>query len=172
MLLIAVLAAACGGQVVPPVAENILPRARLSGPSYAPIGGTVTFDASESFDTDGTIVEYTFHFSDGSRPVTQASPELEHVFTSSGAFESAVIVKDSSGALAGARLLVVVRTDPPLCTATTDCRLNEECRNTLCYISNADVNDASVECQADDDCGPTLICRAGLCLTDPDAALP
>lgn len=167
VLLSAGLTACGGGQPAPggPVpAANARPRALLAAPVYAPVGESVVFDASGSFDPDGAVVEYSFVFSDGTRSVTLATPEIAHVFTETGAYEVAVIVRDDGGLLARATQLVVVRADPLRCDANPDCELGAECRETLCYGSSDLRSDAGAECAGDADCGGGF-CRAGICLS-------
>lgn len=171
-LLVALVLVACGGQLPASPVANAAPRARLAGPLLAPLGVKVVFDAADSFDPDGRVLEYTFSFSDGARPVTQSTPDVEHVFEQPGAYEVVVVVRDDTGQLAGARQLVVVRTDPPLCTATPDCQLGAECRFSLCYTTETGPGAGVVDCQADPDCGTGLLCRAGLCLTAGAAPTP
>jgi hypothetical protein len=164
--------AACGGQLPAAPVANALPRARLAGPLLAPLGVKVVFDAADSFDPDGRVLEYTFSFSDGSRPVSQSTPDIEHVFAQSGAYEVVVVVRDDAGQLAGARQLVVVRTDPPACGGASECQLGAECRDSLCYTTEAGPGAGVVDCQIDADCGAGLLCRAGLCLSAGAAPTP
>lgn len=157
---------ACGGASGEmSVLHNARPRARLVAPLVAPVGVPVVVDASHSFDPDGTVVEYTFVFSDGSSSVTLPTPELTHVFTEPGAYEVAVVVRDDGGLLARVNQLVVVRADPLACEENSDCGLGEECRDGLCYASSDLRSDASAECAADPDCGTGWTCRAGICLS-------
>ncbi len=60
---------------------------------------TVTFDASPSSDADAgdTITSYQFSFGDGSPDVVQASPTIQHTYTTSGDFEARLRVTDSRG---------------------------------------------------------------------------
>jgi hypothetical protein len=148
---------------------NAAPRARLSAPLNAPVGQPVTFDAGASFDPDGTVREYTFSFSDGSRGVTLTTPESMHVFTQPGAYEVAVVVRDENGALSRATQLVLVREDPPSCQATSDCSLGAECRESLCYVTGFGSSTGIADCKSDAECDSGLKCRAGLCLSSPSA---
>jgi len=85
--------AACAPNA-PPVAS--LDAAPQSG--FAPL--QVSFDASGSTDPDAgdTIAEYTFDFGDGTAPVTQAEPTIQHTYTHAGAYHAFLTVKDSRGA--------------------------------------------------------------------------
>jgi hypothetical protein len=144
---------------------NAPPRARLSAPLNAPVNADVTFDASSSFDPDGTVREFTFSFSDGSQPVTLTTPSISHRFAEEGAYEVAVIVKDNAGALTRATQLVLVRSDATACQATSDCSLGADCREHLCYVTGAGSGMGLADCKDDTECGTGAKCRAGLCLS-------
>jgi hypothetical protein len=63
---------------------------------------TVNFDASASSDPDtdpppDTIVSFTFTFGDGSSPVTQATPMIQHTYNIPGDYRATVRVVDSRG---------------------------------------------------------------------------
>ncbi len=166
---VAVATAACGGTQAASQLGNGAPRARLSAPLYAPLGQPVVFDAGSSFDPDGTITEYTFSFSDGSNQVTLPTPEAMHVFTQTGAYEVAVVVRDDAGTLARATQLVVVRSDATPCQGPSTCALGADCRGGLCYVTGAGAGSGIADCKADSECGTGLSCRAGLCLTRESA---
>jgi PKD repeat protein len=58
----------------------------------------VDFDASTS-TTPGvgaTITSYTFDFGDGTAPVTQAGPTVQHTYTSAGTYTATLTVTDST----------------------------------------------------------------------------
>lgn len=165
---------ACGGAVGGSPLGNAPPRARLAAPVYAPLGQAVVFDAAASFDPDGTVIEYTFTFSDGSRQATLPTPEIVHTFEQPGAYDVAVVVRDDGGLLARATQLVVVISDAATCEVATDCGVAAECRcsgldcataQKLCYETGVGPGLGVAECAVDVDCGTGLACRAGLCLT-------
>lgn len=158
---------ACGDPTGATTLGNAAPRARLAAPLNAPVGRPITFDASASFDPDGTVREYTFSFSDDSRPVTLTTPESMHVFTQPGAYEVAVVVRDEHGALSRATQLVLVREDPPACQVTSECSLGAECRESLCYVTGFGSSTGIADCKSDAECDSGLKCRAGLCLSSP-----
>jgi len=59
---------------------------------------TVSFDGSGSSDADGdTIASYTFNFGDGSAPVTQSTPKIQHTYNSGGDYPARLTVTDSRG---------------------------------------------------------------------------
>lgn len=58
----------------------------------------VSFDGSQSFDTEGkAISEYLFDFGDGSPLLTQSSPMASHVYGTPGSFKPTLKVKNSEG---------------------------------------------------------------------------
>lgn len=78
---------------------NRLPVASLSATptqGFAPL--TVSFDGSASSDADGSVTSYTFTFGDGSAPVTQQSPTIQHTYANPGDYFATLTVKDNSGA--------------------------------------------------------------------------
>jgi hypothetical protein len=105
---------------------NTAPVAALSA---SPLSGVaplqVSFDASASSDPDpgDTIVSYTFNFGDGSPPVTQSTPLIQHTYNNPGEYRATVRVTDSRGLpsenTAGVNIEVVAPTTPtPTPTAT------------------------------------------------------
>jgi PKD repeat protein len=56
----------------------------------------VTFDASRSKDSDGTIASYTFTFGDGSS-VTTSNPVVTHTYVSAGKYTAGVVSTDNAG---------------------------------------------------------------------------
>jgi len=53
----------------------------------------VTFDASDSYDTDGSIVEYEWNFGDGNITAT-SNPTIIHTYTAQGTFIVSLTVTD------------------------------------------------------------------------------
>lgn len=162
---------ACGGPASSPFSQNLLPRARLSAPLSVAAGEPVLFDAGASYDPDGTVVDYTFFFSDGVR-ATLPTPEIFHTFDAPGAYEVTVVVRDDGGLLAKATQIVVVRADAALCRAASDCPIGAECRDDLCYSPGSEAGSTVAECLVASDCGGGFTCRAGLCLSVRGATLP
>jgi PKD repeat protein len=77
---------------------------------------TVNFDASASHETDtiDTIASYTFNFGDGGDDVTQSSPNISHVFNSSGEYVVRLVVTDSRGNQSSNTATFIVSVEPPL----------------------------------------------------------
>jgi PKD repeat protein len=79
------------------VAPNKPPKAALKASETtgkAPF--LVTFDASRSKDSDGTIASYTFTFGDGSSATT-SNPVVIHTYVSAGKYTAAVVITDNAG---------------------------------------------------------------------------
>jgi subtilisin-like proprotein convertase family protein len=76
-----------------------------NAPPVADAGGTysgnedvaVSFDASRSNDPDGSIVEYTWDFGDGTTPVTRSSPTIDHTYLWGDTFAVTLTVLDDRG---------------------------------------------------------------------------
>jgi subtilisin family serine protease len=89
---------ATAGVVPPPTTQpvNAVPSAKALKTCS---GATCSFDASGSTDSDGTVVSYTWTFSDGP---TASGAVVSRTFTGSGTYTGTVRVTDNSGATATA----------------------------------------------------------------------
>ena len=100
--------AACGGGSTPP--PNQPPTAAFTA---TPAGGspplTVTFDASASADSDGSITSYQWDFGGGT---TGTGRTVEHTFNQSAAYTVGLTVTDNRGGTASASQEFVVNTPP------------------------------------------------------------
>jgi serine protease AprX len=78
------------------------PTASVSVPAKAKGGTTVTFDASASSDSDGSIVSYAFTFGDGTELVS-ATPVVTHVWSPTRAttYGWTLVVTDDAGVRSG-----------------------------------------------------------------------
>ncbi|MBI5525227.1 MAG: PKD domain-containing protein [Deltaproteobacteria bacterium] len=88
------------------VTENVPPAALLTGPAVARINQVVTFDASLSADSDGSIASFAFDFGDGTAVAGVSS--ASHAFASAGPYTVKVEVTDNDGAKATASVLIAV----------------------------------------------------------------
>jgi PKD repeat protein len=61
-------------------------------------GEAVTFDASSSYDRDGTIASYSWDFGDGTPSVTIRDPQVTHEFSRYGTYTVRLTVRDDHGA--------------------------------------------------------------------------
>lgn len=59
-------------------------------------GKDLTFNASDSYDPDGTIMEYMWNFGDGSWTSTNG-PQTTHVYDKAGEYWVTLVVKDDHG---------------------------------------------------------------------------
>jgi len=66
--------------------------------TYAPqdpeVGETITFDATASFDPDGTVVKYVWYFGDES---TRTGVTINHTYTLAGDYTVILRIKDDQG---------------------------------------------------------------------------
>ncbi|HDQ06297.1 MAG TPA: PKD domain-containing protein, partial [Candidatus Bathyarchaeota archaeon] len=78
-------------------------------------GENIDFDASESYDPDGTIVEYSWDFGDGN---TAAGVTISHSYASSGTYTVTLTVTDNDGATATAEATKTVLNRSPVANFT------------------------------------------------------
>jgi len=78
------------GADLPPVAAFVY------SPYSPDLGDAVAFDASASYDSDGTIANYTWDFGDGNI-TTVSTPAINHTFTSVGGYNVNLTVTDNDG---------------------------------------------------------------------------
>jgi PKD repeat protein len=81
---------------------NILPVASFTvSDPHVDSGEVVSFDASGSYDPDGTIASYVWDFDDGQTPSTTIFPLTTHVFTvqtdPAEVFRATLTVTDNHG---------------------------------------------------------------------------
>ncbi|MCU7852023.1 MAG: PKD domain-containing protein [Candidatus Thiodiazotropha sp. (ex Monitilora ramsayi)] len=97
---------------------------------------TVNFDASGSFDPDGSTLHYLWNFGDG---LTSSSQNPSHTFTVSGDYTSTLTVVDDLGASSSRTILIKV--NEPTQTVGTGCQ--SQCisvkKISLDYISSKDL---------------------------------
>jgi PKD repeat protein len=88
------------GDIQTPSPENQAPTAKFTyTPSQPQAGNTVSFDASNSDDLDGSIVKYKWDFDgDGNNEASQSSASITHVYSSPGDFEVHLVVIDGDNA--------------------------------------------------------------------------
>jgi PKD repeat protein len=94
---------AASGTIITP---NLPPVASFTvSPQYAYVDDSVTFDASASYDPDGTIVEWGWEYGDGTGGGGEV---IAHPFNSSGTYTTTLTVWDDDGAMDTATATVVV----------------------------------------------------------------
>lgn len=75
--------------------SSTLPTALLDAPADGSKGQDITFDASGSYDEEGSIVSYYIDYGDGSPVENQISPKFSHIFNDYGVFTVTLTVIDS-----------------------------------------------------------------------------
>ena len=86
--------------------DNNLPVASFTvNIETADINETLLFDGSESYDSDGVIVSYSWDFGDGT---TGAETEVDHKYNVSGVYTVKLTIIDDDGAIGEATLSVTV----------------------------------------------------------------
>lgn len=83
-------------------------------PSQPESGETVTFDASQSEDQNGNIVDYEWFFGDGSSPGHGRT--VQHSYSSTGEYDVQLVVTDSDGNTDSLTRTVPVVEDPQACS--------------------------------------------------------
>ena len=82
---------------------NAAPSASFTAaPTYGALPLDVAFDASASGDPEGDALTYVWDFGDGSPAVETQSPMASHTYTTAGAFDATLRVRDEYGHLSGA----------------------------------------------------------------------
>jgi len=95
--------------------KYVLNRPPISSFTYSPtlpiVGETVTFNASSSYDPDGSIISYQWDFGDGN-VTTIASPIVTHIYTTFGNYTVTLTVTDNDGDMDTSTKIVTVRDYP------------------------------------------------------------
>jgi uncharacterized repeat protein (TIGR01451 family) len=81
-------------------APNTRPSAALTAsPTSGSVPLNVTLEGSGSSDADlgDSVASYTFHFGDGSTPVTRSTPTVSHTYSQPGTYRATLTVRDSRG---------------------------------------------------------------------------
>ncbi|GAI93826.1 unnamed protein product, partial [marine sediment metagenome] len=104
IFLILVLAG-CG--VVPPLNQSPI-ASFTANPNSGIVPLEVFFNASSSYDPDGTIVSYVWDFEDGN---TGTGETINHTFSSTGSFNVELTVTDNEGAIDSTTKLIITVTE-------------------------------------------------------------
>lgn len=94
--------------------DNFTPEARAGSDVGGAVGDEIVFDASRSFDLDGTIVSYAWDFGDGT---TGIDVRPSHAYATAGVYTVTLTVTDDRGATDMATTRAVVGRDAPEQTA-------------------------------------------------------
>jgi len=96
--------------VLPVAAGNQTPTAAFTAtPTLGIVPLNVAFDASASFDADGTIISYNWNFGDG---VSGTGVNTNHTFTTPGTYMARLTVTDNLGASNAKTITVQVNANP------------------------------------------------------------
>ena len=99
-------------------APNAPPTAVVNAtPTVGDAPLTVSFNGLDSFDTDGTIVDYTWIFGDGT---SASGPVVSHPYNNPNNYTARLIVTDDKGDTGTASILITVNQPnlPPIAAAT------------------------------------------------------
>ena len=81
--------------------------------TYSPqdpvVGERITFDATASFDSDGSIVKYVWYFGDDNKGTEVIS---DHIYTSAGNYTVTLRIKDDQGIGNGTEKTITVNAAP------------------------------------------------------------
>jgi len=99
----------CDSTVIPTLKTPVVAFSYAPKPPIA--SEPVLFDASESYDPDGTIVGYIWDFGDGNTTTT-TSPIITHQYGSPETYTVTLSVKDSEGLVNATRETLLVRAYP------------------------------------------------------------
>jgi len=129
ILILAIFLTGCSGGGVPtaPSTSNQLPTASFTAtPTSGVAPLAVSFNASGSSDTDGTIISYTWDFKDGN---TSSGQITNHTFNSAGSYSVKLTVTDNNGASSSTTKTITV-------SSNSEADFNT-CGNTLVNFYNA-----------------------------------
>lgn len=149
LLLLALLpllsAALCGPPPdVPP--QNEEPIARVVWPQIWPVDEPVPFDATASDDPEAAIDSFRMTFGDGSEQQENTGGVFEHLYAQPGSYDFLLRVRDEGGLIAEltGNVVVVTRTDDPICSCTLPCFEPAVCTSEGCYLASTTESDGGV----------------------------
>lgn len=85
--------------------ENLQPVAEVGGPYTGTVNTSVLFDASDSYDSDGGIEEYSWNFGDGG---SGSGKMISHTYKSSGNYTVVLTITDTQGSMSEDTALVTI----------------------------------------------------------------
>jgi parallel beta-helix repeat protein len=88
---------------------NTPPVSLLNGPSSINVSKKATFDASGSYDSDGTIINYTWSFGDGT---TGYGVSTKHTYSKAGTYTVMLTVTDNEGGRDTSYIVINVKAPP------------------------------------------------------------
>jgi len=119
-LILAIFLVSCSNNVglTPPITTNQSPTASFNAdPTSGAASLEVSFNASSSSDSDGSIIIYTWDFKDGNTGIGQT---INHTFSSTGSYGVKLTVIDNEGAMDSVTKTITVTDHTPTTTSTPD----------------------------------------------------
>jgi PKD repeat protein len=114
-LVLAIFLSGCSGgegTTPPPISSNQSPTASFTADATSGVVPLeVLFDASNSADSDGSIVSYAWDFKDGT---TGSGETVNHTFSSTGSYNVELTITDNEGATDSATKTITVTTAPTI----------------------------------------------------------
>jgi len=87
------------------IPSNSPPVAKANGPCYAIVNQNIIFDGSESYDSDGTIINYKWDFGDNSN---ESGVNPNHTYFIGGKYTATLTVTDDNGDTASDIIQVII----------------------------------------------------------------
>jgi len=94
-LVLAIFLAGCGGGGLPTTPNQAPTASFTASPTSGIVPLEVAFDASNSSDSDGSIISYVWDFRDGA---TGTGQTINHTFSSIGSYNVRLTITDNEGA--------------------------------------------------------------------------
>ena len=108
VLVLVMFLVGCGGGGIPTVPNQSPTASFTANPTSGIAPLEVSFNASNSSDSDGTIISYSWDFKDGN---TGNGETINHTFSSTGSYNVKLTVTDNEGAIGSATKTIVVTPD-------------------------------------------------------------
>ncbi len=86
-----------------------------ASPSSAPTGTPISFDATSSYDPDGTVTAWSWTFGDGN---TGSGLTTSHSYNTAGTYTIALTVTDNSGSTGTTTVQITITDRPPIASFT------------------------------------------------------
>jgi hypothetical protein len=138
-------AALCGPPPdVPP--QNEEPIARIVWPQIWPVDDPVPFDATASDDPEGALDAFRMTFGDGTEQQEKSTGYFEHLYAEAGSYDFLLRVRDDGGRIAEivGNVVVVTRTDDPICSCDLPCFEPATCTSEGCFLAATTESDGGV----------------------------
>lgn len=121
------------------------PPVAVAGNVSGVVGESITFNASSSYDMDGTIVSYLWDFGDGE---TGQGQFVNHTYTLPGSYDATLILTDNGGATDTDTITVTISGEAAISVSlisdVTSAGLNDNIILTLFYNNTGSANASDV----------------------------